>query len=115
MIVCLLRLFAIALPAGLLSFVFPFMFCSETKRATAFDSMTMSLLCRLSIFWVAILLHHFIVLYHITLSHCENRTCGIACFFFILLSDVVEERFSPSPVVGSLPTTPLQYLFLLPR
>ena len=36
-IVCLLRLFAIALPTGLLPFVFPFMFCSETKRATAFD------------------------------------------------------------------------------
>jgi hypothetical protein len=36
-IVCLLRLFAVAVPAGLLSFVFPFTFCSETKRATASD------------------------------------------------------------------------------
>ena len=36
-IVCLLRLFVIALPRGLLPFVFPFMFCSETKRASAFD------------------------------------------------------------------------------
>jgi hypothetical protein len=35
-IVCLLRLFAVAFPQGLLPFVFPFMFCSETKRATAF-------------------------------------------------------------------------------
>ena len=35
--VFLLRLFAIALLVGLLPFVFPFMFCSETKRATAFD------------------------------------------------------------------------------
>ena len=31
------KLFAVALPTGLLPFVFPFMFCSETKRATAFD------------------------------------------------------------------------------
>jgi hypothetical protein len=30
-------MFAFALPAGLLPFVFPFMFCSETSRATAFD------------------------------------------------------------------------------
>ena len=29
-IVCLLRLFAVALPMGLQPFVFPFMFCSET-------------------------------------------------------------------------------------
>ena len=65
-------------------------------------SMTMSLSCGLSIFWVAILLHHFIVLYHITLSHCVDRTCGIACLFFIILSDVVEERLSLSTVVGSL-------------
>ena len=36
-IVFLLRLFVVALPAGLLPFEFPFMFCSETKRATAFD------------------------------------------------------------------------------
>ena len=36
-IVSLLRLFAVALPAGLLPFVFSFMFCSETKRASAFD------------------------------------------------------------------------------
>ena len=36
-IVFLLRLFAVALPTGLLPFVFPFMFCSETKRAIAFD------------------------------------------------------------------------------
>ena len=36
-IACRLRLFAVALPAGLLSFIFPFTFCSETKRATAFD------------------------------------------------------------------------------
>ena len=36
-IVCFLRLFAVAFPQGLLPFVFPFMFCSETKRATAFD------------------------------------------------------------------------------
>jgi hypothetical protein len=30
-------MFAFALPAGLLPIVFPFMFCSETSRATAFD------------------------------------------------------------------------------
>jgi hypothetical protein len=30
-------MFAFALPAGLLSLVFPFMYCSETSRATAFD------------------------------------------------------------------------------
>jgi len=36
-IICLLRLFAVAFPQGLLPIVFPFMFCSETKRATAFD------------------------------------------------------------------------------
>jgi hypothetical protein len=30
-------MFAFALPAGLLPLVFPFMFCSETSRATAFD------------------------------------------------------------------------------
>ena len=36
-IVFLLRLFIVAIPARLLPFVFPFMFCSETKRATAFD------------------------------------------------------------------------------
>ena len=35
--VFLLRLFAVALPVGLLPFVFPFIFCSETKTATAFD------------------------------------------------------------------------------
>jgi hypothetical protein len=32
----LLRLFAFALPEGLLPFVFPFMICSETSKATAF-------------------------------------------------------------------------------
>ena len=37
MIVCLLRLFAVALSARLLSFVYPIIFCSETKRATVFD------------------------------------------------------------------------------
>ena len=36
-IVSLLRLFVVALSTGLLPFVFPFMFCSETKMATAFD------------------------------------------------------------------------------
>ena len=36
-IVFLLELFAVVFPTGLLPFVFPFMFCSETKRATAFD------------------------------------------------------------------------------
>ena len=36
-IVCLLRLFTVALLAGLLPFVFPFMFSSETERATASD------------------------------------------------------------------------------
>jgi hypothetical protein len=30
-------MFVFALPAGLLPFVFPVMFCSETSRATAFD------------------------------------------------------------------------------
>jgi hypothetical protein len=30
-------MFVFALPAGLLPLVFPFMFCSETSRATAFD------------------------------------------------------------------------------
>jgi hypothetical protein len=30
-------MFVFALPAGLLPFVFPFIFCSETSRATAFD------------------------------------------------------------------------------
>jgi hypothetical protein len=30
-------MFAFVLPAGLLPFVFPFMICSETSRATAFD------------------------------------------------------------------------------
>ena len=37
MIVYLLRLFAVVLPTGLLPLVFPFTFCSETKRATAFN------------------------------------------------------------------------------
>ena len=36
-IVCLLRLFAVAHPMGLLPFIFPFIFCNETKRTTAFD------------------------------------------------------------------------------
>ena len=36
-IVCLLRLFVVALPAGLLPFVFSFIFCNETTKATAFD------------------------------------------------------------------------------
>ena len=80
-IVCLLRLFAVAFLVGLLPFVFPFMFCNETKRATAFDFYDVSLLCGLSIFWVAILLHHFIVLYHITLSHYVDRTYEITCLF----------------------------------
>jgi hypothetical protein len=30
-------MFAFAFPAELLPLVFPFMFCSETSRATAFD------------------------------------------------------------------------------
>jgi hypothetical protein len=30
-------MFVFVLPAGLLPFVFPFMFCSETSRATDFD------------------------------------------------------------------------------
>jgi hypothetical protein len=30
-------MFAFVLPTGLLLFVFPFMFCSETSRATAFE------------------------------------------------------------------------------
>ena len=37
MVVCLLRLVAFAFSMGLLFFVIPFMFCSETKRATTFD------------------------------------------------------------------------------
>ena len=37
MVVCLLRFFAFVLPTRLLFFVIPFMFCSETKRATTFD------------------------------------------------------------------------------
>ena len=37
MVVCLLRFVAFALSMGLLFFVIPFMFCSETKRATTFD------------------------------------------------------------------------------
>jgi hypothetical protein len=46
-IVCLLRLFTDALLQGLLPFVFPFMFCSETKRATAFDFYD-----RISVMWI---------------------------------------------------------------
>jgi hypothetical protein len=30
-------MFIFAFPAGLLPFIFPFMICSETPRATAFD------------------------------------------------------------------------------
>ena len=37
MVVCLLRFVAFALCMGFLFFVIPFMFCSETKRATTFD------------------------------------------------------------------------------
>ena len=46
MIVCFLRFFAVALPAGLLPFVLPFMFCNETKWATTFDFYD-----RVSIMW----------------------------------------------------------------
>ena len=37
MVVCLLRFFTFVLPTGLLFFVIPFIFCSETERATTFD------------------------------------------------------------------------------
>ena len=57
-IVCLLRFFAVALPMGLQPFVFRFLFCSETKRATAFDFYD-----RVSVMWtkhVVAILQYFI-------------------------------------------------------
>ena len=77
----LLRFFAFALLAGLLLFVFPFMFCNETKRATAFDFYD----C-VSVMWTkhflgsnSSALFHCIILHF--LNHCMGRTCGIACHF----------------------------------
>ena len=71
-IVCLLRLFAIALPAGLLPFVFPFMFCSEIKRATAFDFYDY-----VSFMWTK----HFLgcnssASFHCSISHYLKPLCG---------------------------------------
>ena len=81
MIVFLLRLFVVAFPAGLLPLYFHSYFAVRLKWPLPLISMIMSLLCGLNIFWVAIFLHHFIGLYHITLSHYVDRTCGIACIF----------------------------------
>ena len=72
-IVCLLRLFAVALPAGLLPFVFPFMFCSETKRATAFDFYD-----RVSVMWTK----HFLgcnssTSFHCFILHYPNALAGL--------------------------------------
>jgi hypothetical protein len=74
-------MFAFALPAGLVPLVFPFMFCSETSRATAFDFYD-----GVSVIWTMYFLEynssaHFIVLHHITLNHCVGRTRGTTCHF----------------------------------
>jgi hypothetical protein len=71
-------MFAFALPVGLLRFVFPFMFCSETSRATAFDFYD-----GVSVIWTK----HFLgcnssaVLHRIILNHYVGRTRGKACHF----------------------------------
>jgi hypothetical protein len=71
-IVCLLGLFAVALPAGFLSFVFPFTFCSENKRATAFDFYN-----RVIVIWT----EHFLgcnssASYHCFVPHYPKPLCG---------------------------------------
>jgi hypothetical protein len=78
-------MFAFVLPTGLLPFVFPFMICSETPRATPLIFMMVSLSSGLSIFWDTNLLLHFIVLYHISLNH--------YMVVLVLLNDDVRTNF----------------------
>ena len=93
MIVCLLRFVAFALCTGLLFFIIPFMFCSETKSATTFDFYD-----RVTVMWckqflsITILLFHFIVLCCITLNYLLDRNCAIACQEVISLRDVVDKN-----------------------
>jgi hypothetical protein len=54
-------MFAFALPTGLMSFLFPFMICSETPKATTFD-----LYDGVSIMWIK----HFLGCKSFALFHC---------------------------------------------
>ena len=54
-------MFACALPTELLSFLFPFMICRETSRATAFD-----LYYGISIIWIK----HFLEYQYFASFHC---------------------------------------------
>jgi hypothetical protein len=74
-------MFAFVLPTRLLLLLLPFIICSETPRATAFDLMMVSLSSGLNIFVDAKLLLHFLVLHHIFLHHCMARTRGKTCHF----------------------------------
>jgi hypothetical protein len=72
---------AFVLPMGLRSLLLPFMICSKTPRATAFD-----LNDGVSVIWIKYfvdtnLLLHFIVLNHIFLYHCMARIRGKTCQF----------------------------------
>jgi hypothetical protein len=69
-------MFAFALPAGLLPFVFPFMIFMRLLGPLPLICMMVSLSSGLSIFWDASLLLHFIVLYCISLNHYMDRTRG---------------------------------------
>ena len=100
-IVFLLRFFAVALPAGLLPFVFLFIFCSKTKRATAFDFYG-----QVFVMWTKQILDcNSFASFHYSIPQYSKALRGYnlwnSMHFFILLSDV-KERFSPSPVVDSL-------------
>ena len=66
MVVCLIRFFAFALPTGLLFFVIPFMFCSETKRATTFDfyDHVFVMWCKHSLSWNSSTSFHCFILHY---------------------------------------------------
>jgi len=88
-IVYLRRLLADALPAGLLPFVFPFMFCSETKRATAFDFYD-----HVSVMWTKLFLGcNSFATFHCFIPHYPKPLRGQNLWnsmpFLLLLCDIV--------------------------
>ena len=81
MVVCLLRFVAFTLCTGLLFFVIPFMFCSETKRATTFDffDRVIVMWCKEFLSWNSSISFHCFCC--ITLNHLLDRNCAIVCHF----------------------------------